>query len=189
MKCLCGCGGELPKSERTNTAYFLYGHRKALMEKNGKQSVRAMIHYYTVSKKRKELIKSGKLKKCRCGCGEIIKPLIRKGWNGKQVTFLPAFIPGHQWKRVIVDVDRKYARRNCLVYPAYKVYGKECTICGWGKATCDLHHIRKGNTLRDIIVLCPNCHRMAEEGKIKKEILAFLQKSLIDRYYKEKKKL
>lgn len=42
--------------------------------------------------------------------------------------------------------------------------GIGCMICGWNKATCDIHHIKeKSNGGTDdeenLIILCPNCHR------------------------------
>lgn len=45
----------------------------------------------------------------------------------------------------------------------------ECSICGWDKASCDRHRIdpKRGYTLENIAVLCPNCHRLAETGVIK----------------------
>lgn len=47
-----------------------------------------------------------------------------------------------------------------------------CELCGWNKASCDVHHIKKqcdGGTHEksNLIVLCPNCHRMVTEGKVK----------------------
>lgn len=46
-----------------------------------------------------------------------------------------------------------------------------CELCGWNKATCDVHHKIKqcDNGTHDksnLIVLCPNCHRMVSEGKL-----------------------
>jgi len=43
-----------------------------------------------------------------------------------------------------------------------------CVICGWGKATCDVHRVKAGGkyTPENTLTLCPNCHRMAHEGKL-----------------------
>ena len=40
---------------------------------------------------------------------------------------------------------------------------KKCKWCGWDKAPCDRHRIdpAKGYTKTNVIVLCPNCHRLA----------------------------
>jgi len=47
-----------------------------------------------------------------------------------------------------------------------------CFICGWSEATCDVHHIvprRDGgsNDLDNLVILCPNHHRLADQGKLK----------------------
>ena len=46
-----------------------------------------------------------------------------------------------------------------------------CAICGWNEASRDIHHITprsKGglSTKENLITLCPNHHRMVEEGLI-----------------------
>lgn len=47
-----------------------------------------------------------------------------------------------------------------------------CSNCGWSESTCDIHHI-KGRKIPDphnhdnLSYLCPNCHRLAHNGKIK----------------------
>jgi hypothetical protein len=46
-----------------------------------------------------------------------------------------------------------------------------CFNCGWDQGTGDLHHIipkSKGgdNKHENLTYLCPNCHRLAHEGKI-----------------------
>lgn len=39
----------------------------------------------------------------------------------------------------------------------------KCEVCGWDKAVCDRH--RKipsiGYTRENVVILCPNCHRLA----------------------------
>lgn len=39
---------------------------------------------------------------------------------------------------------------------------KECEICGWGEAPCDRNRINSkvGYIRENVIVLCPNCHRL-----------------------------
>jgi predicted restriction endonuclease len=49
-------------------------------------------------------------------------------------------------------------------------------VCGWEEAACDGHHIRpvgKGgkNALANVIVLCPNHHRLADVGKLTEDDL------------------
>ncbi len=50
-------------------------------------------------------------------------------------------------------------------------YGSSCEICKWSKARCDVHHIIplcKGGTndYDNVIVLCPNHHRIADTIQI-----------------------
>lgn len=57
-----------------------------------------------------------------------------------------------------------------------KYLGDVCAICGWKETTCDVHHIisRKNggdNKLENLIVLCPNHHRMVEKKLITQESL------------------
>lgn len=47
----------------------------------------------------------------------------------------------------------------------------KCFNCGWDKTSCDLHHIipqsKGGNDSHlNITYICPNCHRLAHEGKL-----------------------
>ena len=56
-----------------------------------------------------------------------------------------------------------------------------CSNCNWKEGTCDIHHIngRKIENCNDhsnLSLLCPNCHRLVHEKKIKKEDL----KTLVD---------
>lgn len=51
-----------------------------------------------------------------------------------------------------------------------------CSICGWNKAACDIHHIipKKfggDNSDDNLINLCPNCHREAHSGLISNDVL------------------
>lgn len=45
-----------------------------------------------------------------------------------------------------------------------------CSICGWNKATCDIHHIVErssngSNNSDNLIIICPNCHREIHSNK------------------------
>lgn len=51
-----------------------------------------------------------------------------------------------------------------------------CEVCGWDKAARDSHHIipvKDGgeNTAKNIVTLCPNCHRLAGRNLISQEQL------------------
>lgn len=70
-----------------------------------------------------------------------------------------------------------------------KKLNMKCSICGWNKATCDIHHIlpkKCGGTddNNNLIILCPNCHRMVHNhsNEITKEML--LDNSL-DKVFKQ----
>ena len=76
-----------------------------------------------------------------------------------------------------------------------KLYGYSCAICGWNlpnitpngviqhQGGCDLHHItpyREGgsNDSNNLILLCPNCHKMADNEVISRtELRKYLRKS------------
>jgi len=67
---------------------------------------------------------------------------------------------------------------------ATRHFPNRCTLCGWSEASCDAHHIvptKDGgeNTLANMIMLCPNHHRIAWEGKIATKTL---QESWHDNY-------
>jgi len=52
-----------------------------------------------------------------------------------------------------------------------KRLGIGCFNCGWNLGSCDIHHIipvSKGGTNdnKNLTHICPNCHRLAHEGKI-----------------------
>ena len=51
--------------------------------------------------------------------------------------------------------------------------GLGCSICGWNKCVCDLHHIvpksEEGtDDHSNLTYVCPNCHRMIHNNKIDK---------------------
>lgn len=53
-----------------------------------------------------------------------------------------------------------------------KERGNLCQTCKWDKANCDVHHIlprsRGGtNDKSNLIILCPNCHRLMHQNKLK----------------------
>lgn len=57
---------------------------------------------------------------------------------------------------------------------AYGKYEGKCAVCKWAEGRCDIHHIieRKDggtNDISNLILLCPNHHRLWHEGKLKIE--------------------
>jgi predicted HNH restriction endonuclease len=71
---------------------------------------------------------------------------------------------------LIKNGEHCYRTRGGWSKAALKHYGNRCEICGWDKARCDVHHRKpksKGglHTIRNAIVLCPNCHRVTHEAE------------------------
>lgn len=69
----------------------------------------------------------------------------------------------------ILDGEHCYRTRHGWAKAAIRHYGNKCESCGWSKARCDVHHrVPRAagglNTLRNAVVLCPNCHRVTHEG-------------------------
>ena len=58
---------------------------------------------------------------------------------------------------------------------AMRVYGSSCLVCGWNLASLDLHHIRPGHAILNVVMLCPNCHRLVHEGKLDTPALQLAQ--------------
>jgi len=79
----------------------------------------------------------------------------RAAWNkGQSYTFA---------KREV------YANKGTWSAAMHRMFPPACMSCGWDKAKCDIHHIvprRDGGemTLGNGIILCPNCHRLTENG-------------------------
>jgi hypothetical protein len=75
---------------------------------------------------------------------------------------------------------RKESWRKALV----KMFSDTCMRCGWNLAPCDAHHIlpkSKGGTqtVENGILLCPNCHRLADCGLIPAEELASIRNATV----------
>ena len=52
-----------------------------------------------------------------------------------------------------------------------RLHGTACMRCGWNEARTDTHHIKSRSeggqhSLANLLVLCPNCHRLAHDGKL-----------------------
>lgn len=47
-----------------------------------------------------------------------------------------------------------------------KIKNKKCTICGYNKAPCDRHRLipSDGYVKKNVVILCPNCHREVTFG-------------------------
>jgi len=64
-----------------------------------------------------------------------------------------------------------------------------CSICGWNEGRCDIHHI-KGKKIKNaddhknLILLCPNHHRLVHENKINIDNYKNIQETLGDSWKK-----
>lgn len=75
------------------------------------------------------------------------------------------------------DINFTYKHHENWARALKKCFGNKCMLCGWKEDSCDAHHIvpkREGglNNLKNGIVLCPNHHKLADIGKLKKEYLS-----------------
>ena len=80
-------------------------------------------------------------------------------------------IPWNKGKTYIHKSKGIYANKGAWNQAIRRVYKNECMRCGWKDGSCDTHHIipqSKGGqfTIENGIILCPNCHRLADLGKI-----------------------
>lgn len=53
---------------------------------------------------------------------------------------------------------------------------RKCERCGWSEGSLDIHHIegkkiKQPNRLENLVILCPNCHRLCHNHKIDKKEL------------------
>lgn len=55
-----------------------------------------------------------------------------------------------------------------LMKGSQTIGNSKCQLCGWDKAPCDRHRIskEKGYTEENVLILCPNCHRLATLNRI-----------------------
>lgn len=82
------------------------------------------------------------------------------------------------YKRVCDEHHRfRYGIDNPLTKSLRIVYKKgipneKCSYCGWKEASCDRHRLdrEKGYFPENVMVLCPNCHRLKHLGLLKEEL-------------------
>lgn len=132
-------------------------------------------------------------KPCECGCGTLIPAFDRKrrprryypGHYVKTAEHIrdatermrrvqKEYGPWNTGKSYRVSVREVYANRGSWMQAIMRTYEDKCMICGWNEAPCDCHHIiprrsRGPNTIENGVVLCPNCHRLVERGRLSEE--------------------
>lgn len=91
-------------------------------------------------------------------------------------------------KRIIINVDNIDSLYELSLKTVQKILKKakvKCVMCSWDRTSLDIHHIdgRKiddPHNHKNLVCLCPNCHRLAGEKKIDKKILR--EKSLFNTF-------
>lgn len=114
-------------------------------------------------------------------CPSIIKKT-RKGFLGKKHT--------EETKKQQAKSYRKGKKLkniyDCSSRTTRKILTRlnlQCSICGWDKGICDIHHIN-GKKIENpdnhdnLSYICPNCHRLIHENKIKKKDIPLLCNTL-----------
>lgn len=77
-------------------------------------------------------------------------------------------------------LDWKVTTRERLRIKVRKVFEDKCALCGWEEAPCDIAHIDPTGDYYDIenvLMLCPNHHRMYDRGLIPKEEILIARKN------------
>lgn len=113
--------------------------------------------------------------------GEKISASLKKAWakidnnfskGEKHATIVSKFTKGKYNKNPesIFDLSSR------TMHKIIKRLNLPCSHCGWKEGTCDIHHINgrkieNANRHDNLSCICPNCHRLVHEGKIKKESL------------------
>jgi 5-methylcytosine-specific restriction endonuclease McrA len=160
--CKCGCGSVIPAfAKNGKPRVYLHGHQ---------------------NRQDKDI----PLIPCACGCGTLIPALDRKnrparyfrGHQGRirseakrkaSTATLAAARSLGSWNKgrsYVIAKRITYATKGSWMAALRRIYGDTCMRCGWNLAVCDAHHITPRssggqNTLDNGIILCPNCHRLA----------------------------
>ena len=71
-------------------------------------------------------------------------------------------------------LDYEYSGKVVAISRKKELVGDKCQFCEWDDAPCDGHHLKSikdggKHKIDNIIILCPNCHRLLHYEKLKKE--------------------
>ncbi len=85
-------------------------------------------------------------------------------------------IPWNKGKSYIHKSKGIYANKGSWNMAMRRIYPNKCMRCGWEESVCDTHHIVPKSdggeyTLENGIILCPNCHRLADFEIVNKKEL------------------
>ena len=126
---------------------------------------------------------------CACGCGQR-RP--RYDGRGRELRYIIGHqnrtqtqkqrdasiatlarvrprIPWNKGKTYVHASKEEYANKGSWNAAMRRLYPDVCMRCGWQEASCDTHHIipkSEGGcySIKNGIILCPNCHRIADVG-------------------------
>lgn len=125
---------------------------------------------------------------CACGCGGLRDEFDSDGrrrhflkghhhrvkTESQRTAWLESLdkrpkIPWNKGKTYVFSSKKTYANKGAWNKAMRRLYSGECMRCDWSEAHCDTHHIVPKNTggkytLENGIILCPNCHRLADLG-------------------------
>jgi hypothetical protein len=87
----------------------------------------------------------------------------------------------HKTPTSIMELSKRTISKIC------RRLNLKCSRCRWGEETGDIHHIipkKKGGSdaHSNLSYLCPNCHRLADRGKIQPRKLLPLDRMIGDRW-------
>lgn len=115
--------------------------------------------------------------RCKCDCGNYVdrtsaglrksKGVSSCGCYLREVSKerLASMTPWNKGKTYsIKGDDAVFYNTRSWSLAVIRKHGNFCSVCGWDKARCDVHHIvpvSEGgkNIISNGLVLCPNCHR------------------------------
>jgi predicted HNH restriction endonuclease len=127
---------------------------------------------------------------------QSISDSLKKTWSENRDRFSSgedhSKIVGLAVKNKDKKINSIYELSSRTVSKIFRRLGLGCSNCGWVEGTCDVHHI-KGRKIPDcnnhnnLSLLCPNCHRLVHEKKIKtnelKTLVEILPDNWQDSYY------
>lgn len=95
------------------------------------------------------------------GCN---KPGKNKGSRGNGITYYGKYCEDcHRLK-----YNPKIESKSYSHFFKQQIENTKCCKCGWDKAPCDRHRINPnlGYTKENVLILCPNCHRLEHYQKV-----------------------
>ena len=92
-------------------------------------------------------------------------------------------VPWNKGKTYIHKSKGVYANKGSWNMAMRRIYPDICMRCGWKESVCDTHHIvpkSEGGefAIENGIILCPNCHRLADFGVISEGELLKIKENL-----------